>query len=108
MKILDQVRQRVRFKHYSLSTDESYVGWIKQFIPYHNIRQPSDISPRQAGSCCGTGKDVYKRHVKNFTNDFLNMLPGSIKAKLLPNFYLTVLIALAILYLPNLTNSCKN
>ena len=44
MKLLDQVRQRVRFKHYSLSTDESYVGWIKQFILYHNIRQTSDMS----------------------------------------------------------------
>jgi site-specific recombinase XerD len=43
-KLLDQVRQRVRFKHYSLSTKESYVGWIKQFILYHNIRQLSDMS----------------------------------------------------------------
>ncbi|MEY3995715.1 MAG: hypothetical protein RL344_58 [Pseudomonadota bacterium] len=29
MKLLDQVRETIRFKHYSLSTEETYIGWIK-------------------------------------------------------------------------------
>ncbi|WP_331710118.1 MULTISPECIES: phage integrase N-terminal SAM-like domain-containing protein [Methylomonas] len=31
-KRLDQVRDKIRFKHYSLSTEDTYVYWIKQFI----------------------------------------------------------------------------
>ena len=32
LKLLDQVRQIIRIKHYSLRTEESYVNWIKRFI----------------------------------------------------------------------------
>ena len=31
-KLLDQVRDRLRLKHYSLRTEESYGHWIKRFI----------------------------------------------------------------------------
>ena len=31
-KLLDQVRDKIRFKHYSLSTENTYVSWIKQYI----------------------------------------------------------------------------
>lgn len=31
-KLLDQVRDKIRFKHYSLSTEKTYLSWIKQFI----------------------------------------------------------------------------
>ena len=31
-KLLDQVRDKIRFKHYSLSTEKTYIAWIKQFI----------------------------------------------------------------------------
>jgi hypothetical protein len=31
-KLLDQVRDKVRFKHFSLSTEKTYLSWIKQFI----------------------------------------------------------------------------
>ncbi len=34
-KLLDQVRDKIRFKHYSLSTENTYISWIKQFILYH-------------------------------------------------------------------------
>jgi hypothetical protein len=35
-KLLDQVRDRIRVKHYSLRTEDAYVGWIKRFILFHN------------------------------------------------------------------------
>lgn len=43
MKLLDQVREKIRYKHYSHSTEESYVAWIKQFILYHNKQHPNNM-----------------------------------------------------------------
>ena len=34
-KILDQVRDAIRVKHYSMRTEEAYVHWIKRFIFFH-------------------------------------------------------------------------
>ena len=42
-KLLDQVRDKIRFKHYSLSTENTYISWIKQFILYHGKRHPIEI-----------------------------------------------------------------
>ena len=42
-KLLDQVRDKIRFKHYSLSTENAYLSWIKQFILYHGKRHPADM-----------------------------------------------------------------
>lgn len=42
-KLLDQVRDKIRFKHYSLSTEHTYLSWIKQFIVYHGKRHPNDM-----------------------------------------------------------------
>lgn len=42
-KLLDQVRDKVRFKHYSLSTEKTYIAWIKQFILYHRKRHPLEM-----------------------------------------------------------------
>ena len=35
VKLLDQVREIIRLKHYSIRTEESYVGWIRKFILLH-------------------------------------------------------------------------
>ena len=42
-KLLDQVRDKARFKHYSLSTENTYVSWAKQFILYHSKRHPAEL-----------------------------------------------------------------
>jgi len=36
-KLLDIIREKIRVKHYSLSTERTYVHWIKHYIFYHNI-----------------------------------------------------------------------
>ena len=43
-KLLDQVRQAIRTRHYSYRTEKAYVHWIKRFIFFHNKRQPAEIS----------------------------------------------------------------
>jgi len=42
-KLLDQVRAAIRTRHYSLRTEEAYVGWIKRFILFHNKRHPREL-----------------------------------------------------------------
>lgn len=42
-KLLDQVRDKIRFKHYSLSTEKIYIAWIRQFILYHHKRHPLEM-----------------------------------------------------------------
>ncbi|MEI6723399.1 MAG: integron integrase [Betaproteobacteria bacterium] len=39
-RLLDQVRDTIRLKHYSLRTEETYVHWIKRFIYFHGKRHP--------------------------------------------------------------------
>ena len=39
-RLLEQVRQRCRVKHYSLRTEQTYVHWIKRFIFFHDKRHP--------------------------------------------------------------------
>src|SRR5665647_1065735 len=42
-KLLDQVRDRIRVKHYSIRTETQYVQWIKRFILFHGKRHPQDM-----------------------------------------------------------------
>jgi integron integrase len=42
-KLLDQVREALRLKHYSYRTEASYVDWIKHFILFHHKRHPSEM-----------------------------------------------------------------
>lgn len=42
-RLLDQVRLRMRSKHFSLRTEASYVDWIRRFILFHNKRHPRDM-----------------------------------------------------------------
>ena len=42
-KLLDQVRQLMRLRHYSLRTEEAYVGWIRRYILFHGKRHPRDL-----------------------------------------------------------------
>ena len=42
-KLLDQVRGKLRVKHYSIRTEEQYLQWIKRFILFHDKRHPKDM-----------------------------------------------------------------
>jgi len=44
-KLLDQVRDAIRTRHYSYRTEEAYVGWIKRFIFFHHKRHPAEMGP---------------------------------------------------------------
>src|SRR5438445_5480918 len=43
-KLLDQVREAIRTRHYSERTEKAYVHWIKRFIFFHNKRHPMEMA----------------------------------------------------------------
>ena len=43
-KLLDQVRQAIRRRHYSDRTEKAYVHWIKRYIFFHNKRHPQELA----------------------------------------------------------------
>src|SRR5512145_358582 len=46
-RLLDQVRERLRVKHYSIRTEEQYVSWIRRYILFHGKRHPREMGPRE-------------------------------------------------------------
>ena len=46
-KLLEQVRQAIRIRHYSPRTEETYVHWIKRFIFFHNKRHPVEMGEKE-------------------------------------------------------------
>jgi integron integrase len=42
-KLLDQVREKIRLRHYSIRTEASYVRWIRRFILFHGKRHPKEM-----------------------------------------------------------------
>ena len=42
-KLLDQVRGKIRLKHYSIRTEQAYVDWIKRFVLHFDKRHPRDL-----------------------------------------------------------------
>jgi site-specific recombinase XerD len=43
LKLLDQVSEVMRFKHYSLRTERTYREWIKRYIFFHGKRHPREM-----------------------------------------------------------------
>lgn len=42
-KLLDQVRDVIRLKHYAYRTEETYVQWIRRYILFHHKRHPKEM-----------------------------------------------------------------
>jgi site-specific recombinase XerD len=42
-KLLDQVRGKIRLKHYSIRTEQAYSDWIKRFILHFDKKHPRDM-----------------------------------------------------------------
>ena len=46
-RLLDQVRDALCVRHYSLRTESSYLQWIKRFILFHKKRHPRDMGEQE-------------------------------------------------------------
>ena len=47
VRLLDQVRERLRYMHYSLRTEKTYVFWIRWFIRWNGLRHPRDLGGKE-------------------------------------------------------------
>ena len=43
LKLLDQVSEVMRFKHYSIRTETTYREWVKRYIFFHGKRHPREM-----------------------------------------------------------------
>lgn len=43
VRLLDQVRERIRYRHYSYRTEQQYVYWVRAFVRFHGVRHPREM-----------------------------------------------------------------
>ncbi len=43
VKLVDQIRNVIRMKHYSFSTERTYLIWIRRYLAFHRMRHPRDM-----------------------------------------------------------------
>ena len=62
MKLLDQVRDKLRFLHYALETEKSYLRWIEQYIRFRKVGGSSHgRSSVGFGLCAPTRNAIVKK-----------------------------------------------
>ncbi len=49
-KLLDQVREAIRVRHYSRRTEKTYCDWVKRFIYFHKLRHPAEMAETEINS----------------------------------------------------------
>src|SRR5512138_2495115 len=47
LKLLDQIREVMRLKHYSIRTERSYCDWVKRFVRFHQMRSREEMFPAE-------------------------------------------------------------
>jgi integron integrase len=43
MKMMEQLRDKIRKRHYALSTENAYVDWCERFIRFHHLKHPAEM-----------------------------------------------------------------
>ena len=46
-KLLDQVKNAVRLRHYSIRTEEAYVRWVRRYVRFHGTRHPAELGAEE-------------------------------------------------------------
>jgi hypothetical protein len=53
-RLLDQVRDVIRIKHYSIRTEQAYLQWIRRYILFHDKRHPSELGSEHLSTSSAT------------------------------------------------------
>jgi integron integrase len=72
-RLLDRLRRIIRTKHYSIRTEEAYVGWARRFILFHGRRDPREMGGREVAHFL-THLAVDRRVSASTQNQALNAL----------------------------------
>ena len=70
---LESVRDAIRVRHYSIRTEQAYLGWIKRFILFHGKRHPSEMGAREVTAFL-TSLAVDRQVAPSTRNQALNAL----------------------------------
>jgi len=70
---LEQVREAIRVRHYSIRTEQAYVEWIRRFILFHGKRHPKDMTEQEVGQFL-TDLAVHRHVAPSTQNQALNAL----------------------------------
>jgi len=49
-RLLDVVRERIHYRHFSYRTEQAYVGWVRRYIGFHGRRHPREMGGREIES----------------------------------------------------------
>lgn len=49
-RLLDQVRERLRYGRYSLSTERPHVYWVRWFMRFHSLRHLREMGSPEVGA----------------------------------------------------------
>lgn len=58
-RLLNQVREQIHYKHYSLRTEQSDVQWVRRFVKLHDLRHLRDIGQLGIGGFLAIMKDGF-------------------------------------------------
>jgi site-specific recombinase XerD len=73
LRLLDQVRDVMRVRHYAFRTERTYIGWIKPFILFHHKKHPRQMGGPEVEAFL-TWLAVEKNVSKSTQNQALNAL----------------------------------
>ena len=45
LKLMDQVREVLRVKHYAIRTEQAYCEWIRRYVKFHRMRSREELFP---------------------------------------------------------------
>ncbi|MGC1324071.1 MAG: phage integrase N-terminal SAM-like domain-containing protein [Candidatus Udaeobacter sp.] len=72
-KLLDQIRELMRLRHYSFRTEEAYVGWIRRYIFFHGKQHPRELGEKHVSQFL-TSLAINGRVASTTQNQALNAL----------------------------------
>ena len=49
-RLLDQLREAIRLRHYSRRTEKAYVGWVRRFVLFHDKRHPKEMGKAEVSA----------------------------------------------------------
>jgi len=47
LKLLDQIREVLRLKHYSIRTERTYCDWVRRYVQFHRMRSREEMLPAE-------------------------------------------------------------
>ena len=101
---MDEVRDVMRLRHYSIHTERTYCDWIRRFIHFHNMKSRDDlddgekkietflsylaihgnVAPSTQNQAMNALVFLYRKVLKTQLNEEINAITGSKKSRTHP------------------------